>query len=95
VPLTGRFLAEPATGAILESTISAEPGMSFASIRVRYSRNTKLGLWVPAEMKERYWIVVRGVVMGQAEQTLLEGTARYSNFRRFQVTTEEKVTVPK
>ena len=95
VPLTGRFLAEPATGAILESTISAEPGMSFASIQVRYSRNTKLGLWVPAEMKERYWIVVRGVVMGQAEQTLLEGTARYSNFRRFQVTTEEKVTVPK
>lgn len=95
VPLTGRFLAEPTTGAILESTVSAEPEMSFASISVRYSRNSKLGLWVPAEMKERYWTVVRGGVTGQAEQTLLEGTARYSNFRRFQVTTEEKVTVPK
>jgi len=95
VPLQGRFLAEPTTGAILESTVSAELTMSFAEILVRYARNTKMGLWVPAEMKERYWIVVRGGLMGQAEQNLLEGTARYSNFRRFQVTTEEKVTVPK
>jgi len=95
VPLRGRFLAEPTTGAILESTVSAELTMSFASIVVRYARNTKMGLWVPSEMKERYWTVVRDGVMGQAEQTLLEGTARYSNFRRFQVSTEEKVTVPK
>jgi len=95
VPLQGRFLAEPTTGAILESTVSAELTMSSASIVVRYARNAKMGLWVPAEMKERYWTVVRDGVMGKAEQTLLEGTARYSNFRRFQVSTEEKVTVPK
>jgi hypothetical protein len=95
VPLQGRFLAEPTTGAIIESTVSAELTMSSASIIVRYARNTKMGLWVPSEMKERYWTVVRGGVTGQAEQTLLEGTARYSNFRRFQVSTEEKVTVPR
>jgi hypothetical protein len=95
VLLQGRFLAEPTTGAILESTVSAELTMSLASIVVRYARNTKMGLWVPSEMKERYWTVVRDGLMGQAEQTLLEGTARYSNFRRFQVSTEEKVTVPK
>ena len=95
VPLRGRFLVEPTTGAILESTVSAELTMSSASIVVRYARNAKMGLWVPAEMKERYWTVVRVGTSGQVEQVLLEGTARYSNFRRFQVTTEEKVTVPK
>ena len=95
VPLQGRFLAEPTTGAIIESTVSAELTMSSASIIVRYARNTKMGLWVPSEMKERYWTVVRGGVTGLAEQTLLEGTARYSNFRRFQVSTEERMTAPK
>ena len=90
VPLQGRFLAEPTTGAIIESTVSAELTMSFASIIVRYARNTKMGLWVPSEMKERYWTVVRGGVTGQAEQTLLEATARYSNFRRFQVSTRRE-----
>jgi hypothetical protein len=95
VPLRGRFLVESTTGAILESTVSAELTMSSASIVVRYARNAKMGLWVPAEMKERYWTVVRVGTREQVEQVLLEGTARYSNFRRFQVTTEEKVTVPK
>jgi len=28
-----------------------------------------MGLWVPAEMKERYWIVVRGGLMGRPSRT--------------------------
>ena len=95
VPLQGRFLVEPTTGAIIESTVSAELTTCFASIVVRYARNTKMGLWVPTEMKERYSAVVRVGMMRQAGDSLLEGTARYSNFRRFQVSTEEKVIVPK
>lgn len=95
VPVQGRFLVEPTTGAIIESTVSAELATYFASIVVRYARNTKMGLWVPAEMKERYSAVVQAGVMRQTGESLLEGTARYSNFRRFQVSTEEKVVVPK
>jgi hypothetical protein len=95
VPLRGRFLVEPTTGAIIESTVSAELTTCFASIVVRYARNAKMGLWVPTEMKERYSAVVRVGMMRQAGESLLEGTARYSNFRRFQVSTEEKVIVPK
>jgi hypothetical protein len=95
VPLQGRFLVEPATGAIIESTVSAGLTTYFASIVVRYARNAKMGLWVPAEMKERYSAVVQGGTMRQTGESLLEATARYSNFRRFQVSTEEKVVVPK
>jgi hypothetical protein len=95
VPLQGRFLVEPTTGAIIESTVSARLATYSASIVVRYARNTRMGLWVPAEMKERYSAVVHAGMVRQAGESLLEGTARYSNFRRFQVTTEEKVAVPK
>jgi hypothetical protein len=95
VPVQGRFLVEPTTGAIIESTVSAELTTYFASIVVRYARNTKMGLWVPTEMKERYSAVVQVGVVRQTGESLLEGTARYSNFRRFQVSTEEKVVVPK
>jgi len=95
VPVQGRFLVEPTTGAIIESTVSAELTTCFASIVVRYARNTKMGLWVPTEMRERYSAVVQVGVMRQTGESLLEGTARYSNFRRFQVSTEEKVVVPK
>ena len=94
VPVQGRFLVEPTTGAIIESTVSAELATYFASIVVRYARNTKMGLWVPAEMKERYSAAVQAGAMRQTGESLLEGTARYSNFRRFQVSTEEMV-VPK
>jgi hypothetical protein len=95
VPLQGRFLVEPTTGAIIESTVSAELTTCFASIVVRYARSTKMGLWVPTEMKERYSAVVQVGMMRQSGESLLEGTARYSNFRRFQVSTEERVIVPK
>jgi hypothetical protein len=95
VPVRGRFLVEPTTGAIIESTVSAELTTCFASIVVRYARNTRMGLWVPTEMRERYSAVGQVGMMRQTGESLLEGTARYSNFRRFQVSTEEKVVVPK
>jgi hypothetical protein len=95
VPLQGHFLVDPKTGAILESAISAELMTASASIVVRYARDARMGLWVPAEMKERYRTAARAGTELEAEAILLEGTARYSNLRRFQVTTEEKVVVPK
>lgn len=95
VPLQGRFLVDPKTGAILESAISAELMDASATIVVRYARDAKMGMWMPAEMNERYRTAVGPGTRVQAEGILLDATARYSNFRRFQVTTEEKVVVPK
>jgi hypothetical protein len=94
VPLQGHFLVEQATGAIVASTITVERRDYTVSIVVRYVRDSKLGLWVPSEMKETYKVPVRVGALGTGTDTILEGTARYSNFRRFQVSTEMQV-VPK
>jgi hypothetical protein len=48
-----------------------------------------IGLWVPAEMKETYQ-----QQRGTTWFTSLDGRATYANFRRFQVTTEEKIKAP-
>ena len=46
-------------------------------IEVTFHADERLGLWVPAEMKERR----------QDDGGLLEAKATYSNVRRFQVST--------
>jgi hypothetical protein len=54
-------------------------------------------MWVPAEMTETYklarttWSTSPGISF----ETELEGVATYSKFRRFQVKTEETITIPK
>ncbi len=90
IPLEGRFLVEQATGAVVETTLKVEQRDYAAAIVVRYSRDQKLGLWVPAEMKETYKVPDQVGTLG----TVLECTARYKNFRRFQVSTDIQV-IPK
>ena len=81
---------EQATGAVVETTLKVEQRDYAAAIVVRYSRDQKLGLWVPAEMKETYKVPDQVGTLG----TVLECTARYKNFRRFQVSTDIQV-IPK
>ncbi|MDO8835291.1 MAG: hypothetical protein Q7V01_06825, partial [Vicinamibacterales bacterium] len=90
IPLEGRFLVEQATGAVVETTLKVEQRDYSAAIVVRYVRDPKLGLWVPAEMKETYKVPDQIGTLG----TVLECTARYKNFRRFQVSTDIQV-IPK
>jgi len=52
---------------------------------VVFHRSDSLGLWVPAEMREAY---------RQGSYTI-EGRAIYSNFRSFQVRTEQEIKVVK
>ena len=85
VPISGRFLVDQLTGAIIETTVEASKESVTGEIRVRFGRDPALGLWVPAEMRETY---LRG------RRILMEGRAGYSKFRRFQVKTEEKVVLP-
>lgn len=90
IPLEGRFLVEQATGAVVETTLKVEQRDYAAAIVVRYSRDPRLGLWVPAEMKETYKVPDQIGTLA----TVLECTARYKNFRRFQVSTDIQV-IPK
>ena len=93
VPVTGWFFVDTMTGAVVETGMTVSRDGSRAEIIVRYRRDPALGLWVPAEMREIYTEASYRSPIGNA--VIMEGRATYSNFRRFQVRTEEKITIPK
>jgi len=79
VPSSGTFRLEPATGRLLQSELiagSTSTGVASKAL-VRYERDQKLQLWLPREMREQY-------VAQSGER--LECVARYSNYRRAEVT---------
>jgi hypothetical protein len=86
MPATGSLWLDPATGRIVRTLVRTSDGMFSMEMTVTYRRSEALGIWVPAEMKEAY--------IQRASQTI-SGSAKYSNFRRFQVKTEEKIAIPK
>jgi hypothetical protein len=86
-PATGRFIVEPVSGTVIETrTTYARPGRGQIDYVVKYRRDETLGLWVPESMKETY---------SYSGRVIANGSARYSRFRRFTVTTDTRVTVPK
>jgi hypothetical protein len=88
VRTSGWFLVDPASGAVVETGTSyVDPLNQSADIVVQYTRDPTLGIWVPARMDEEY--------TGSTGSMLVRGTATYSKFRRFQVTTEMKIKVPR
>jgi VWFA-related protein len=76
----GSFRIDPQTGRVFASELSIETVGTRATIRVRYAEQPKLALWLPVSMDESY-----GLLAG------IEGHATYSNFRRFQVETNETI----
>lgn len=79
VPSSGMFRLEPETGRLLRSElIAGNTSTGVASkVLVQYERDQKLQLWLPREMREQY-------VAQSGER--LECVARYSNYRRAEVT---------
>ena len=86
VPIRGWFLVDQLTGAVAETSVRTSQGPATGEMLVRYRRDPLLGLWVPAQMRETF---------RDGRSVITDGQATYSNFRRFQVTTEEKLAVPK
>jgi hypothetical protein len=91
VPSSGRFWIVPATAVVLrtEMTVGNEATDARSRTIVQYRLDAALGVPVPAIMKEIYDLP------GSPRDPYVECTATYSKFRRFQVTTEEKITIPK
>jgi hypothetical protein len=86
-PATGRFLVDPVSGAIVEARVVYErDGAGRLEYVIQYRRDEKLGLWLPDEMQESF---------NPKNKIMTLGVAHYRNFRRFQVTTDTKVVVPK
>ena len=94
-PVFGWFLVDAVTGAIVESRMEARREESTGLIVVRYRRDPGIGLWVPSEMRESYSLPGSVTQWRTVQRELIECHATYSNFRRFQVKTEEKIAPPK
>jgi hypothetical protein len=96
VDAKGWFMVDMVTGAIVETALKIEEHGSTGDIVVSFRHDPALGMWVPAEMKETYRTLTQRSLAGVPRlEPVVEGTAKYSNFRRFQVKIEEKVIIPK
>jgi VWFA-related protein len=102
LPADGRFWINPTHGTVVRSEVRLRTGWSDAeaTLTTRFRPEPSLAMWVPEEMKERYEVrASRGT--GAFSYGLrggggvLEAVARYSHMRRFEVTTEETVRLPK
>ncbi len=86
VPARGSFWVDPATGRVLKTTLQTGGRALEMTITVVYRPSDSLELLVPSEMREEF---------SSRVSVFLDGKATYSNFRRFQVSTEEQIKVPK
>ena len=82
IPVRGCFWIEPTGGRVLASELIAKDPDVEAILDVRYQFDPTLGQFVPVEMREHYV---------DRYGSRVEGTATYSNFRRFQVNVEENL----
>lgn len=84
-PAHGRFWIEPASGRVRMLELLIDDHDVASSVNVLFREQARIGLWLPAVMKERY------DVNRAAQNIVIEGTATYANFRKFGVRTEEKL----
>jgi hypothetical protein len=80
----GRVWAEPGSGAIVRTELLMADRASKGSCTVDFGVDPRLGIRVPIKMTERY----------STSTETIDAVARYSDFRRFAVSTDEKITKP-
>src|SRR5262245_57919757 len=78
VPTRGTAWIESATGRVLQTELEVRDGRSVTTLVTRFAPDKRLGVMVPVEMR--------------TEKP--DATARYTNFRRFEVKTEERLESP-
>ncbi len=90
MPLRGRLSIDAASGAIRSASLAVVVDTDLeGAVDVRYEEHTSLGVLVPAEMSESY----RRSRKAGGER--LEVSSDYSNFRRFEVTVDAQIELPK
>lgn len=78
---TGVLWVEPDTGRVIQTVIRTDDGTLQSEITVTYRPDARLGIWVPARMKEIY----------KSASERVEGTATYAKYRRFKIETIEVI----
>jgi hypothetical protein len=89
LPSRGEFVIDAATGTVKRTVFQlTRPGID-AKLETTYTRDDRLGLWLPSVFMERY---ESGTSVGRrprrdeiASYELIECEAAYSNYRRFDV----------
>jgi hypothetical protein len=76
VPSMGRFWIDGATGRVLQTELETRVG---DRVMTMFSYDARLGLAVPCEMRDIAWV----------SGTAITGVATYTNFRHFDVSTDE------
>jgi hypothetical protein len=108
VPAAGKLCLAPASGAVLRTDVefdldgSERDRLAWARILVLYGQNAQLGAVLPTEMKETYQFAGVGAAgyamrespTGPGNEIRIESVARYSGFRRLQITTQESFQAP-
>lgn len=92
LPARGRFCLDPATGRVIETEfglrhpeIRGGRPATDATARVTFGLEPRLNLWVPVEMRD---------TVSEDDGRRLVGTARYRNYRQFDVTVSENTEPP-
>jgi hypothetical protein len=83
LPASGRYWIQEATGLIEQTELRAGDSALEAVITVTYRPDEPAGLWVPGRMEEEY--------LQKGDRSEIRGTAVYSRYRRFQVTTSDEL----
>lgn len=90
----GELMVEAGTGRVRHAVLNLTIGGLQAQLSTTYARDEKLGIWVPTLFREHYEQGVDPSITQARSRTPKSGDhedvfceAKYSNFRRFEVTT--------
>jgi hypothetical protein len=84
VLVNGRVWVDPVSAALVRTEVIVRDRQSTGSCIVDFRMDDRLGLRVPAKMTERYGI----------PSETIDAVAEYSDYRRFAVSTDEKLIKP-
>jgi len=76
---SGEMIVEAATGRIRHTVMDLRDGSIAVTLTTDYAPNDKLEMWVPVRFAERY-------EQRSGRHEIVTGEARYTNYRRFDVT---------
>jgi VWFA-related protein len=100
VPSQGTIWVVPSDGTVVRTrlVITGFSGRNGSNIDVTYARDERLGLWLPASMKERHETDVvqagrtaYGATDPSSRMTVVVGTATYGDFKRFETSATFKI----
>ncbi len=86
LPVSGRYWIHAETGRVERTELKAVDAAMDVTINVTYRADQGAGLWVPDRMDEQY--------AQRNDRSEIRGTAVYSRYRRFSVTTTDQVDTP-